>query len=233
MQQGFEAGTNVGGYLAGDVIGAGGASVAQRAWATSRIGRTVALKVLDGAGWDPAVRERFEREVRMGGGLTHPNIVPVLDAGEQDGRPYLVMQLHRGPTLARSSPVTDPCDTPGVKIASDIAAALDYAHGRGVIHRDVEAREHPGPRRHRFGRLDHAYLADFGITRAAADAELAGGSGVVLGTPAYIAPEQRAGTEVDGRADVYALACVIFEMLAGSPPFGAIATARAARCPRG
>ncbi len=179
--------------------------------------REVALKMLDpevGATLGP---ERFQREIHLAAGLVHPHIVPVFDSGDASGRLWYVMPYIRGESLrARLEregrlPVPD-----ALRITREVAEALDYAHRQGVVHRDVK----PGNILLAEGQ---ALLADFGIARVVVGAEAdhaRTATGLTLGTPAYMSPEQAGGeAELDGRSDVYSLGCVLYEMVAGSPPF--------------
>jgi len=178
--------------------------------------RTVAIKVLRPDLAEAIGAERFLREIRTTANLSHPHILPLHDSGEADGFLYYVMPFVQGESLAdrleRESqlPVED-----AIQIAREVAEALDYAHRNGVIHRDVK----PANILLEEG---HALLMDFGIAqaRASADETRLTGMGMSLGTPAYMSPEQiSGGSAVDGRSDQYALACVLYEMLAGNPPF--------------
>ncbi len=198
-----------------EVLGAGGMATVYRA-RDLRHDREVALKILSP---DLSVHvgpDRFLREVRITAGLTHPNILPLLDSGQlPEGRPYYVMPLIRGESLRQrlqrepQLPAPEACS-----IAADVAAALDAAHRAGVIHRDIK----PENILLQDGR---ALVADFGIARALdASSERLTSTGLVVGTPAYMSPEQAGGAAVDGRADLYALGCVLYEMLAGTAPFG-------------
>ena len=187
-----------------------------------RHGRQVALKVVDAhiAAW--VGRQRFLQEIQVAARLLHPHILPVFDSGEAAGRLWYAMPYVAGETLrhrlAREArlPIAE-----AVRIAREVAVALDYAHREGVIHRDIK----PGNILLADGQ---ALVADFGIARALrpeSASELHPGeglteTGVALGTPAYMSPEQALGTaEVDARTDIYALGCVLYEMLAGEPPF--------------
>ncbi|HET9253951.1 MAG TPA: protein kinase, partial [Pseudonocardiaceae bacterium] len=164
---------------------------------------------------DPEFRRRFEREALMAGRLDHPHIIPVYDAGEADGVLYLAMRFVDGPDLAtviRTSPGgLDP--TRVCVIVSQVASALDAAHARGLVHCDVKPanilidREPGGP--------EHAYLSDFGLTRRSEGTQ----SGAVTGTTSYMAPERFSGAPATPSVDVYALGCVAYACLAGSPPF--------------
>ncbi len=178
--------------------------------------RPVAIKVLHPELATALGVERFLREIEIAAGLTHPHILPLFDSGEADGLLYYVMPYIEGETLRgrldheRQLPIED-----AVRIACDIAAALAYAHNRGVVHRDIK------PENILFS-AGRAVVADFGIARAvtAASLERITATGVAIGTPAYMSPEQAlADPQVDGRTDVYSLGCVVYEMLTGSPPF--------------
>jgi serine/threonine-protein kinase len=187
-----------------------------------KLQRLVALKLLHpelGAALGP---ERFLREVALVSRLSHPHILPLRESGEVDGRPFYVMPYVEGESLRqrlvreRQLPVEE-----AFAIVRAVAEALDHAHQAGVIHRDIKP-ENILLARDPAGGPPHPLVADFGIARAL---DVAGGerlteTGVALGTPSYLSPEQAAGgTGVDGRTDVYALGCVAYELLAGSPPF--------------
>ena len=178
--------------------------------------RTVALKVLRPEIALSVGKDRFLREVRIEAGLTHPHILPVFDSGEGGGLLYCVTPFIEGESLAaklkRESQL--PCDE-ALRICREIADALMFAHGHDVIHRDVK----PGNILLESG---HAILADFGLAKAlsAADDQSLTRTGFAVGTPAYSSPEQAGADErLDGRADLYSLGCVLYEMLAGQPPF--------------
>ena len=180
--------------------------------------RTVAIKVLRPDLAEAIGADRFLREIRTTANLSHPHILPLFDSGEADGFLYYVMPFVKGESLADrleregQLPVED-----AVQIAREVADALAYAHRNGVIHRDIKPAN---------VMLDegHALLMDFGIAqaRAGADETRLTGMGMSPGTPAYMSPEQISGQgNVDGRSDQYALACVLYEMLVGHPPFTA------------
>jgi serine/threonine-protein kinase len=177
--------------------------------------RRAALKIIaPDLAENPDFRERFLREARIAAGLSHPNIVTIYDAGEVDGLLYLSMQYVPGQDLAqllRDERRLGPYRV--LDIGRQVAAALDAAHDHGLIHRDVKPANVLID-----GRL--AFLTDFGLTkeRSAVGAELTR-VGEVVGTTHYLAPEQVAGRPVDGRADVYALGCLVFHCLAGEVPF--------------
>jgi serine/threonine-protein kinase len=175
--------------------------------------RPVAIKVLAP---ERAVRaERFLREIQLSARLTHPRILTLIDSGAADGFLYYVMPYVAGESLRdrlqRESqlPVQD-----AVRITREVASALDYAHREGVVHRDIKPENI-------LLSGGEAVVADFGIARAltAAGSEAVTGPAVAVGTPAYMSPEQGGGGQVDGRSDVYSLGCVLYEMLAGHPPY--------------
>ena len=177
--------------------------------------RRVAIKVLDPEVGVAIGLERFLREIETVARLTHPHILPLHDSGAPDGLLYYVMPYVEGESLrdrlAREKQL--PLDD-ALRIAREVADALDYAHRRGVVHRDIKPENIL---------LDeqHATVADFGVARAIAavgDEKLTR-TGVAVGTPSYMSPEQVAGGSVDTRSDVYALGCVLYEMLAGEAPF--------------
>jgi serine/threonine-protein kinase len=206
-------------------LGRGGMAVVYLA-EDLRDGGTVAVKVLRREITGIFGSGRFGREIRILQRLRHPAIVPVLDAYESPTLHYYVMPYVPGESLrdrlAREGPL--PLDSV-LSIAGALAGALDYAHSQGVLHRDIK----PGNVLLAEGR---AVVCDFGFARAI---EIAAGdtlssSGLVLGTPAYMSPEQAMGGEIDQRTDIYALGCVIYEMLAGEPAFvGATSQAVVAR----
>jgi serine/threonine protein kinase len=177
------------------------------------LGREVAVKVLGEAlADDRRARLRLRREARAAARLAHPAIARVLDLGEEDGRPYLVMELLHGESLAarlaRGGPLA-PAEAVGVVAAA--ADALDLAHRAGIVHRDVK------PGNVFVTRGGEVKLLDFGIARAADETALTGGD--LLGTAAYLAPERVLGHDATPAADVYALGVLLYELLAGRPPF--------------
>ena len=156
--------------------------------------------------------ERFYQEARISGTLSHPNIVTLFDIGEERGVPFLAMEYVEGPTLsdlldegARFEPERV------VTLISQVAAALDYAHSRGVIHRDIK------PSNLIVQQGDKVKVADFGIAKLL-DTEITQ-TGALLGTPAYMSPEQAMGEPLDGRSDIFSLGVCAFEMLSGEQPF--------------
>jgi YVTN family beta-propeller protein len=178
--------------------------------------RPVALKVLSPElADDRAFRERFLIESRLAASLDHRNVVPVYDAGEVDGQLYIAMRYVEGQDLARvleEGGAIEP--RRAITVLAQTAAALDAAHARGLVHRDVK------PSNILLDERWHVYLADFGLTRPLGESGAPLGVSLSLGTPAYVAPEQIRGEAVDGRADVYSLGCLLFECLTGRPPFG-------------
>jgi len=180
--------------------------------------RPVAVKVLRPELSATLGTERFVREIEIAAKLSHPHILPLFDSGEADGFLYYVMPFVEGDTLRER------LDREGrlpqehvIRITDDVAAALSYAHERGIVHRDIKPENI-------MLTGDRAVVADFGIARAvsAAGGERLTGTGIAVGTPAYMSPEQALGTgEVDARTDVYALGCVVYEMVGGDPPFKA------------
>jgi hypothetical protein len=181
-----------------------------------RHSRQVALKVLDPHLTSGLGPERFLREIRTVAGLSHPHILPLHDSGEADGLLYYVMPYARGETLrARLLREGRLAVGDALQITREIAGALAYAHEHGVVHRDVKPANI-------LLEAGHAMLADFGVARALAEAtdDRITSTGISPGTPAYMSPEQAAGEpDLDGRSDQYSLACVVYEMLAGQPPF--------------
>jgi streptogramin lyase len=207
-------GSEVLGYRVEALAGQGGMGVVYRAL-DQRLKRTVALKLIaPDLALDERFRERFARESELAMALEHPNVVPIYDAGEFDERLYLVMRFVEGTDL-RSLLRAEGALEPGraVAIVSQIANALDAAHVRGLVHRDVK------PSNVLLDVDEHVYLADFGLTRRSGESSAPSGDARSLGTPAYLAPEQIEGRAIDGRADVYSLGCLIYECLTGAPPF--------------
>ena len=205
-------GTEVGGYRILEPLGSGGTSVVYRAEHV-RLGRRAALKLLTPALGEADFRERFLRESQLAASLDHPSIVPVYDAGEEDDLLYIAMACVEGSDLKTLLAEDGPLPLRrALRIAGQIASALDAAHARGLVHRDVK------PANVLVGEDDRAFLSDFGVVK-----ELASNgttrTGSFIGTIEYSAPEQIEGREVDARTDVYSLACVLYECLTGTPPF--------------
>src|SRR5919199_2560575 len=208
------SGTTVAGYRIERLLGEGATGAVYLA-TDEHLDRSVALKLLPPElSRDQRFRKRFLREARLAAHLEHPGIVPIYAAGEADGQLYLAMRHVRGTDLrqilerdGRLEPAR------AIRILAPVAEALDAAHAEGLVHRDVK------PGNILVQEDDRAFLADFGLAKHAATANSLSREGAFSGTIDYIAPEQIEGSEVDGRADVYALACVLFESLTGRPPF--------------
>jgi predicted Ser/Thr protein kinase len=206
------------GYRIEAVAGRGGMGVVYRA-VQEGLERPVALKLIaPELARDPEFRARFEREQRAAASLDHPHVIPVYEAGEQDGSLFIAMRWVDGPDLRERVAEHGPlAPAAAVELLRQVAGALDAAHARGLVHRDVK------PANVLLAGKDdasHAYLSDFGLARRGESADrLTRTGGAVLGTAAYSAPEQIEGRPLDARADVYALACVLFFALSGRPPF--------------
>ena len=205
------------GYTTEELLGRGGTGEVYRALDV-RLGRPVALKVLAArVAQDQRFRERFLSESRLAASLDHPNVIPIYEAGEQDERLFIAMRYVRGrdlKALLRREGALEPART--AAIARQLAGALDAAHRAGLVHRDVKP---SNVLLDSEDEREHCYLADFGLTQSAT--ERGPTDGQFMGTVAYVSPEQIRGEQVDGRADQYGLACLIFECLTGSVPFGA------------
>jgi ABC-type branched-subunit amino acid transport system substrate-binding protein/DNA-binding beta-propeller fold protein YncE len=212
MKATFTPGTTFAGYRVDSLVGRGGMGVVYRATDLS-LERPVALKlVAPELAEDERFRARFLREPRLAASLDHPNVIPIYEAGEHEGQLYLAMRFVEGSDLksvlereGRLAPEST------LNVLAQVAGALDAAHRRALVHRDVK------PANVLIDADGHVYLTDFGITK-----QLGGAStdtGRVVGTLEYLAPEQIRGDPVDGRTDVYALGCVLYECLAGAPPF--------------
>ena len=204
---------HIGRYQVKSELDRGGMSVVYLAH-DPRVQRDVAIKMLPRDVRDqPSVRKRFEREARTIAALEHPCIVPIYDFGEEDRQPYLVMRymlggsladrLNRRTSLARAA-----------QIVTRIASGLDEAHAKNVIHRDLK------PGNILFDASDQAFLSDFGIVKITETGQTSNATGtLVLGTPAYMSPEQALGKPLDRRSDIYSLGAVLYEMLTGMPPY--------------
>jgi len=200
-------------------LGQGGMATVYKAYDT-RLEREVAVKVIRADAFPPAVLDRvlkrFEREARSLARLSDPYIVKVYDFGEHEGSPYLVMELHKGGTLKErlGKPVNS---REAAQLLLPVAKALAYAHAHGVLHRDVK------PSNILINEREEAVLTDFGIAKLLEGEEghTLTGTGIGVGTPEYMAPEQGLGKEVDGRADMYGLGVVLYEMVTGRKPYEA------------
>jgi serine/threonine protein kinase len=207
-------GSKFAGYEIEGVVGLGGIGILYRA-RQLRLDRPVALKLVEPElARDPVVRERLRREARAVASLDHPNVVPLYEAGEDDGTIYIATRWVEGTelgTLIRNEGPLDP--RRAARITAQIAAALETAHEKGLVHRDVK------PSNVILTAEGHAYLTDFGLVKRAETAPGLTRADQMLGTVDYVAPEQIEGSEADARSDVYSLGCVLYEMLTGEPPF--------------
>ena len=197
------------------IAGRGGMGVVYRALQLD-LDRPVALKLIaPQLAEDPDFRERFVRESRAAASIDHPNVIPIYYTGESDdGALYIAMRYVEGSdlrTLVRAEQRLDPARA--AYIVSQVARALDAAHARGIVHRDVK------PANVLLGPNDHAYLTDFGLTKRVTSHTGSTRDGGWVGTLGYVAPEQIRGERLDARADVYALGCVLYHSLAGVPPY--------------
>lgn len=207
-------GSTFAGYEVESVVGLGGIGILYRARQV-RLDRPVALKLVESdAARDPVIRERLRREARMVAALDHPNVVPLYAAGEEDGSVYIVTRWVEGTELGTLLQDQGPME-PGraARTVAQIASALEVAHEKGLVHRDVK------PSNVILTPEDHVYLTDFGLAKRAETAPGLTGMDQMLGTVDYVAPEQIEGSEPDARGDIYALGCVLFETLTGEPPF--------------
>ncbi|WP_324792719.1 serine/threonine-protein kinase [Streptomyces cyaneofuscatus] len=213
-------GKRIAGYLVEAEVGRGGMAVVYRA-KDLRLDRTVALKLLaPELARNDTFRQRFTHESRVAAAIDHPHIVPVFEAGETDGLLYIAMRYVAGADLRVLIDRRGPLDlAAAVRIGGQVASALDAAHDHGLVHRDVKPGnilvaagtdiDHP----------EHVYLTDFGLTKKSLSLTGFTTVGQFVGTLDYVAPEQISGKPVDGRCDVYSLACVVQETLTGAPPF--------------
>src|SRR5215813_2156869 len=222
-------GSRLGPYEVLSILGTGGMAEVYRARDT-RLGRDVALKVVNEAlAGDPELVRRFEQEARLAGSLNHPNLVAVYDVGQQDGAAYFITELLKGEALRhRLSRGRIPIQT-ALDWGAQLAQGLAAAHARGIIHRDVK------PENVFVTSDGHVKLLDFGIAKLSEQSRVDGRHGIlddtvtptggatqtgaILGTPAYMSPEQVRGEPVDARTDIFSLGAVLHEMLSGQRPF--------------
>ncbi|MCB0019712.1 MAG: SUMF1/EgtB/PvdO family nonheme iron enzyme [Anaerolineales bacterium] len=207
----------IGRYNVKGLLGRGGMAAVYSAF-DPEFNREVAIKILPKEFLhDPEFRQRFRREAMTIARLEHPAIVPVYDFGEEEGQPYLVMRLMSGGSLAQKIQNGPISLTDTARLFEVITPALDAAHAQGLVHRDIK------PANILFDQWGSPYISDFGIVKLVSQSEEAlTRTGGLVGSPAYMSPEQvTAQTELDGRSDIYALGCILFEMLTGSAPYQA------------
>lgn len=219
MQDYLYPGAEFAGYRIQSLVARGGMGVVYRALDV-QLGRLVALKLLaPELAANEKFRQRFVRESRLAASVDHPNILPIYGAGEWSGHLYIAMRFVSGTDVKAELDARGPLPmSEALRILSHTAAALDAAHNAGLVHRDVK----PGNILLSDDRADGnrlVYLTDFGLTKRTTSATGVTTAGHFLGTLDYVAPEQISGREIDGRADVYALACVAYTLFAGRPPF--------------
>ncbi len=207
------------GYERLEELGRGGIGVVYRA-RDLRLGREVAIKVLrDEYTHDEAWRSRFEREGKLLAALNHPNVAAIHALGEAEGAIFLVMELVPGPTLADVLTDRPLALEQVIGIAKQIAEALEAAHQKAIIHRDLK------PANVKLTPEGVAKVLDFGLARLTAresDPHSSTGEGTVIGTAAYMSPEQARGERIDRRSDIWSFGCVLFEMVCGARPFGGL-----------
>jgi serine/threonine-protein kinase len=186
-----------------------------------RLARKVAVKILaQDLAEDDTFRERFVRESLIAASLDHPNVIPIYDAGEYEGLLYIAMRYVQGPQLKTVIESSGPLPAERlIPIMSQVGGALDAAHGRGLIHRDVKPGNILVDALGGQQPYDHVYLCDFGLTKQASSHTGLTQTGQFMGTIDYIAPEQIEGRDVDARTDIYSMGCVLYECLTGSVPF--------------
>jgi tRNA A-37 threonylcarbamoyl transferase component Bud32 len=213
-------GTVVAGCRIEERLRPGGMSLVYRA-EHATLGRKVAIKFLDPRlAEDEDFRKRFLRESRLAAALYHPNIVPIYDAGEADGVPYITMHYVQGQDLSDVLMAEGPLDGERtMAIMTQVAGALDTAHDRGLVHRDVKPANILIASGEGVEPAGHVYLTDFGLAKQVASGTALTKSGLFMGTLDYVAPEQIQGHQVDRRTDVYSLGCVLFQCLTGGVPY--------------
>ena len=210
---GIPEGTTFGPFLIRRPLGRGGMGAVYEALET-RLERSVALKVLPAEFLhDPTFGRRFDTEARLAARLEHPNIVPIYATGIEAGIPWMSMRLLSGDNLSVLLRKRRLVPREAVQLLKQVAAALDYAHGFGVVHRDIK------PANILLDRSGTASVADFGLAQLMESTNRLTRSGMLTGTPHYMAPEQALGQRVDHRCDIYALGIVAYEMLVGRTPF--------------
>lgn len=207
-------GSTFAGYEIESVVGVGGIGILYRA-RQLRLDRPVALKLVEPEkASDPVIRERLRREARAVAALDHPNVVPLYEAGEQDGMVFIATRWVEGMELGALIDREGPMEAMrAARTAAQIAAALEVAHEKDLVHRDVK------PSNVILTPEDHVYLTDFALVKRAGTAAGLTAVDQMLGTVDYVAPEQIEGGQSDARGDMYSLGCVLYEMLAGEAPF--------------
>jgi len=219
----MQAGIRIGQYEIGKPIGSGGMGEVYRA-TDARLQRSVAIKFLSTELADPAARERFQREARMTSSLNHPHILTVYDVGEHEGRQYLVTEFVDGGTLRDWLARVRPLWRQTLELLAGVADGLASAHAAGVLHRDIK------PANILVSQNGYAKIADFGLAKlieagdaptgaAVALPEAPTRTGMILGTVAYMSPEQAMGRSLDARSDVFSFGVVLYEALMGRRPF--------------
>jgi serine/threonine protein kinase len=212
----FAEGEMVGPYRVVGQLGQGGMATVFKAYHAA-LDRYVAIKVLHPAFLeDSSFQARFQREARLVARLEHPNIVPIYDYAEHEGRPYLVMKFIEGRTL-KAALAAGPIGRDEVlRVVKAVGAALSYAHGQGILHRDVK------PSNVLLADDGQIYLADFGLARIAQSGEASLTNDMIVGTPQYISPEQAMGKkDLDEGTDIYSLGVMLYELTVGKVPFSA------------
>jgi len=207
-------GSTFAGYEIESVVGVGGIGILYRA-RQLRLDRPVALKLVEPEkASDPVIRERLRREARAVAALDHPNVVPLYEAGELDGMVFIATRWVEGTELGALIDREGPMEAMrAARTAAQIAAALEVAHEKDLVHRDVK------PSNVILTPEDHVYLTDFALVKRAGTAAGLTAVDQMLGTVDYVAPEQIEGGQSDARGDMYSLGCVLYEMLAGEAPF--------------
>jgi Protein kinase domain len=211
MEGGIPAGASIGAYVVESPLGRGGMGVVYRAY-HPRLQRWAAIKLLPPFGNTEEARQRFEREARAVARLRHRNILSVFDFGDFNGQPYMVTEYMPNGSLQERLPKQPLEPQQALDLLKPLADALDYAHAQGIVHRDVK------PANVFLDGEWQPVLADFGLAKMYSEDSITV-SGVVSGTPSHMAPEQARGTEPTGKADLYALAVIAFQLLTGRLPF--------------